>query len=209
MEQAVSRFRRFLESDALFSRAKHFEEICLHGDFSQALFKRASRDAFWCGRDLRKPEKNSTYGVRTLANMMNALQRKWIWLVLLAVFLWLVPKLYTRLISDWSAALNIPNPEPIELSLPPEWSESLEARDLGRSATDETPAPVRHKRNCSLPDFSLRGVVAGKLAMLSVGGQSRTLTVGDSLESFVVHAVGREHIEFTCGDSLLVRKVGE
>ena len=68
---------------------------------------------------------------------------------------------------------------------------------------------VRPKRNCSLPDFSLRGVVAEKLAMVSVDGQSRTLKVGDSLESFAVHAVGREHVELGCGDSLLVRRVGE
>ena len=210
MEQAVSRFRRFLESDALFSRAKHFEEICLQGnfepEFSLSHFKVAARDAFWRGRDLRKPEENSGLA---FANVMNALQQKWVWLVLLAVIALLMPKFYKLLNSDWSKVLNIPNPEPIELSLPPEWGESLEARDSGRGAAEETLAPVRPKRNCSLPEFSLRGVVAEKLAMVSVGGQLRTLAVGDSLESFAVHAVGREHVELGCGDSLLVRRVGE
>ena len=51
--------------------------------------------------------------------------------------------------------------------------------------------------------------MAEKLAMVSVGGQLRTLAVGDSLESFAVHAVGREHVELGCGDSLLVRRVGQ
>lgn len=214
MEQAVSRFRRFLESDALFSRAKHFEEICLQEnlgrEFSLSHFKAAARDAFWRGRDLRKPEEN---GGLALANVMNALQQKWIWLALLAVLALLMPKLYmqlTHLNSDWSAVLNIPNPEPIELSLPPERGESLEARDSGRgSDAVATRTPVWPKRNCALPDFSLRGVVAEKLAMVSVGGQLRTLAVGDSLESFAVHAVGREHVELGCGDSLLVRRVGQ
>ena len=211
MEQAVSRFRRFLESDALFSRAKHFEEICLQEnlgpEFSLSHFKAAARDAFWRGRDLRKPEENSG---QTLANLKEALLQRWIWLVLLAVFTLLAPKLYTLLNSDWSAVLNIPNPEPIELSLPPEWGESLEARDSGRgSDAVATHTPARPKRNCALPDFSLRGVVAEKLAMVSVGGQLRTLAVGDSLESFAVHAVGREHVELGCGDSLLVRRVGQ
>ena len=214
MEQAVSRFRRFLESDALFSRVKHFEEICLQGnfepEFSLSHFKAAARDAFWRGRDLRKPEENSGLA---FANVMNALQQKWIWLALLAVLALLMPKLYTQLThlnSDWNAVLNIPNPEPIELSLPPEWGESLEARDSGRgSDAVATHTPARPKRNCALPDFSLRGVVAEKLAMVSVGGQLRTLAEGDSLESFAVHAVGRERVELGCGDSLLVRRVGQ
>lgn len=209
MEQAVSRFRRFLESDALFSRAKHFDEISLQEklgpEFSLSHFKVAARDAFWRGRDLRKPEEN---GGLALANVMNSLQQKWFWLMFLAVLALLAPKFYKYL--NWNAVLNIPNPEPIELSLPPEWEESLEVRDSGRGAdVVATHMLVRPKRKCSLPDFSLRGVVAEKLAMVSVDGRSRTLKVGDSLESFAVHAVGREHVEFGCGDSLLVRRVGE
>ena len=208
MEQVVSRFRRFLESDALFSRAKHFEEICLQEksgpEFSLLHFKAAARDAFWRGRDLRKPEENCGLA---LANVMNAFQLKWFWFTLFAVLALLVPKFYKYL--NWNAVLNIPNPEPIELSLPPEWGKSLEARDSGRDTAEETLAPMRPKRNCSLPEFSLRGVVAEKLAMVSVGGLSRTLSVGDSLESFAVHAVGREHVELGCGDSLLVRMVGQ
>ena len=213
MELAVSRFRRFLESDALFSRAKHFDEVSLQEkmgpEFSLSHFKAAARDAFWRGRDLRKTDENSG---AALANVMNAFRLKWFWLMFLVMLALLAPKLYkqlTHLNSDWNAVLNIPNPEPIELSLPPEWGESLEARDSGRGAAEESLAPVRPKRNCSLPEFSLRGVVAEKLAMVSVGGQSRTLSVGDSLESFAVHAVGREHVELGCGDSLLVRKVGQ
>ena len=211
MEQAVSRFRRFLESDALFSRAKHFEEICLQGnfepEFSLSHFKVAARDAFWRGRDLRKPEENSGLA---FANLKDALLQRWLWLVLLAIFALLMPKFYKLLNSDWSKVLNIPNPEPIELSLPPEWGESLEARDSGRgSDAVATRTPARPKRNCALPDFSLRGVVAEKLAMVSVGGQLRTLAVGDSLESFAVHAVGREHVELGCCDFLLVRMVGQ
>lgn len=205
LDLALSRFRRFLESDALFSRANHFEEIPLQGNSSPAMFKRASRDPFWRGLDLRKPEEN---GGQVLANVMNAFQLKWFWLMFLAVLALLAPKFYKYL--NWNAVLNIPNPEPIELSLPPEWGESLEARDSGRGADAvATHTLARPKRNCSLPDFSLRGVVAEKLAMVSVGGLSRTLKVGDSLESFAVHAVGREHVELGCGDSLLVRMVGQ
>ena len=214
MEQAVARFRRFLESDALFSRAKKFEEIrlqdCSEQEFSPSFFKVAARDAFWRGRDLQKSELNS----RNSRNLSSFLPQKWMGLALLAFLAMLAPKIYTLLNSSWSVGLKIPNPEPIELTLPPEWYESGEVREPDRSIDSDAPsAQVRLKRNCDLPDFSIKGVVAGKLAMVSVAGESReslrTLAVGDSLDSFAVQAIGREHVEFACGDSLLVRRVGK
>lgn len=193
--RSLERFRRFLKSDALFSRAKNFEEILLQDDFSRVLFKKASRDSFWRGRDLRKSEINAVKSPREFWNGL--LGRKMLWLfvaVAIAVF-W-----NGRNVSDWGGALkNAVAPVSIELSLPPEWDLVEELREN----------PVVVKPKCKLPEFLLKGVVGEKIAMVSVeGSQTHTLALGDSLGLFAVKTIGRDHVELICGDSNIVKKVG-
>ena len=211
LEQALSRFRRFLERDALFSRAKHFEEIPLQGDFSQALFKRAARDSFWRGRDLRKPEVNATKGFAEFASVM--LSRKTFWLAILALAI-LLGKFW-NLGEKWrnDLLLNVADVVPPELSMPeismlenssqevsPEWNAAME---LQKSST-----PRERKPQCIWPEVFLKGVVGEEIAVVAVAGESREISVGDSLGLFEVRAIGRDQIALACGDSSIVKKVG-
>lgn len=209
LDQALSRLRRFLEGDALFSRAKHFEEInLLENDesvFSQALFKRASRDPFWRGRDLRKTEEFSTKGVSEVVGAL--LGRKIFWLTVFALALLLGQ--FLKLGEKWrSDSLSIlKDVVPPELSIPelsfPEISSERNAVENLRQKTTLV------KSSCVLPEFLLKGVVGEKFAMVSVENERpRAFALGDSLGSFEVRAVGREHVKLSCGDSSIVKKVG-
>lgn len=218
MNQALERFRRFLKSDALFSRAKCFEEICLQEksalDLSRVHFRRASRDSFWRGRDLQKPESISMDAAHVAREFAEGLLgHKWGWLLALTVIgvAW-----NWRTDADWNESLkNAVAPNSIELSLPPERTADEELRDL-ISLQEMQGVSVAAVPRCELPDFSLKGVVGEKLAIITLesatralhGEGSRTLVVGDSLGSFTVHAIGRERMEFICGDSSIVKKVG-
>lgn len=204
LEPALSRFRRFLQNDVLFSRADHFDEIRLQGEFGpdvlSAQFKRAARDSFWRRRDLLKIERDETNGLVWWPEMLRFFGRKSFWLMAVVVA-WLFWR-------GEESFLNIENPVPVELSLPPEWTMFDEPREKSSKIYSEKNVA---RPKCKLPEFFLKGVVAEKLAVVmfaSEAGESRALSVGDSLESFALHAVGREDVELVCGDSVVVKKVG-
>ena len=210
MEQAVSRFRRFLESDALFSRAKHFEEINLlenvESDFSLALFKRASRDSFWRGCDLRKPEGNATKDFTAFAGAM--LGRRTFWLVILALVLLLGKywNLGEKLNRD--SLLNLNDVVPPELSMPEISLQEVAAEETSAEKPREISVPRERKQQCVLPELFLKGVVGETFAVVAVAGESREVLTGDSLGPFEVRTVGRDQIVLACGDSSIVKKVG-
>ena len=200
LDLALSRFRRFLESDALFSRANHFEEIPLQGDFSQALFKRASRDSFWRGRDLRKPEVNETKEFAEFASAL--LGHRLFWLAILA-FALLLGKIWNpahpSILKDvMPPELSMPEISLLEVS--PDWNEVMDV--------SESSVPQVRKPQCLLPEIFLKGVVGEELAVIAMAGESKEILVGDSLGSFEVRAIGRDQITLTCGDSSIVKKVG-
>ena len=205
LDLALSRFRRFLEGDALFSRTKHFEEIPLQGDFSQALFKRAARDSFWRGRDLRKVEVNAT---KDLAEFVGAMiGRKTLWFTILATAI-LFGKFWglgEKMKSDSRSAFE--DAVPPELSMP---ELSVIENSLLEASTDWVPdgKPRVRKPRCILPDVFLKGVVGEVIAVVAVAGESREISVGDSLGSFEVRTVGRDQVALACGDSSIVKKVG-
>lgn len=210
LDLALSRFRRFLESDALFSRAKHFEEINLlenvESDFSQALFKRASRDSFWRGCDLRKPEGNATKDFAAFAGAM--LGRRTFWLVILALVL-LLGKFWTlgeKLNRD--SLLNLNDVVPPELSMPEISLLEVAAEETSAEKPREISVPRERKQQCVLPELFLKGVVGETFAVVAVAGESREVSTGDSLGPFEVRAVGRDQIVLACGDSSIVKKVG-
>ena len=206
MEKALPRFRRFLQRDALFSRVGHFEELHLQGesgpDFVRAQFKKASRDSFWRRRDLQRVEMNEKNGLERWPEMLHFLRRKRFWLMAVVLM---------TLLGRWlkeEPFLNAENPVPVELSLPPEWMAPEEPRE---KSSKVVPVKDVALSKCKLPDFFLKGVVAEKLAVVnfaSESGETRALSVGDSLETFVLRTVGREGVKLVCGDSVVEKKVG-
>lgn len=216
LELALSRFRRFLESDALFSRAEHFQEIALQGDFtqgiisqdfsSQALFKRASRDSFWRWHDLRKPEVKATTGFAELVGAILGRKTCWLLILALAMLLGKFGELGAKLKSDLQS--NVADVVPPELSVPeismlevsPDWNAVVEL--------PESSAPRVRKPICLLPEVFLKGVVGEEIAVVAVAGEPKEITAGDSLGSFEVLAIGRDQVALACGDSTVVKKVG-
>ena len=213
LDLALSRFRRFLESDALFSRAKRFEEVPLQGDFSQALFKRAARDSFWRGRDLRKPETPVANGFAELASAMFGRKTFWLVLLALAVLLGKFWDLGEMLKND--LLLNVADVVPPELSVPEISAFENSLQEVSPNAgvesdgsSQEFRAPRERKPQCILPEVFLKGVVGETIAVVTVAGESREISAGDSLGSFEVRSVGRDQIALACGDSSVVKKVG-
>ena len=216
LELALSRFRRFLESDALFSRVEHFQEIALQGDFtqgiisqdfsSQALFKRASRDSFWRWHDLRKPEVKATTGFAELVGAILGRKTCWLLILALAMLLGKFGELGAKLKSDLQS--NEADVVPPELSVPeismlevsPDWNAVVEL--------PESSAPRVRKPICLLPEVFLKGVVGEEIAVVAMAGESKEISAGDSLGLFEVRTVGRDQITLACGDSTVVKKVG-
>lgn len=70
------------------------------------------------------------------------------------------------------------------------------------SLVDSTPL----RPACDLPTFKLKGVVAGKLFMAE-GLATSTFVVGDSVGSWRVADVNRDHVRLVCGDSVAKKDV--
>ena len=206
LEQILSRFRRFLESDALFSRAKHFEEIALQGEFSQALFKRASRDSFWRWHDLRKPEVNAAKGSAEFVSAIFGCKTCWLLILALALLLGKFGELDAKLKSDLRP--NVADVLPPELSMPEISLLEVSAEENLLENLRQFSLPRERKRPCILPEIILKGVVGEMFAVVTVAGVSKEISAGDSLGLFEVRTVGRDQITLACGDSTIVKKVG-
>ncbi len=216
LELALSRFRRFLESDALFSRAEHFQEIALQGDItqgiisqdfsSQALFKRASRDSFWRWHDLRKPEVKATTGFAELVGAILGRKTCWLLILALAMLLGKFGELGAKLKSDLLP--NVADVVPPELSVPEISLLEVSAEENLLENLRQFSLPRERKRPCILPEIILKGVVGEEIAVVAVAGEPKEITAGDSLGSFEVLAIGRDQVALACGDSTVVKKVG-
>jgi hypothetical protein len=215
LELALSRFRRFLESDALFSRVEHFQEIALQGDFtqgiisqdfsSQALFKRASRDSFWRWHDLRKPEVKAT-GFAELVGAILGRKTCWLLILALAMLLGKFGELGAKLKSDLQS--NVADVVPPELSVPEISMLEVSAEENLLENLRQFSLSRERKRPCILPEIILKGVVGEMFAVVTVAGEPKEISAGDSLGLFEVRTVGRDQITLACGDSTVVKKVG-
>jgi hypothetical protein len=216
LELALSRFRRFLESDALFSRVEHFQEIALQGDFtqgiisqdfsSQALFKRASRDSFWRWHDLRKPEVKATTGFAELVGAILGRKTCWLLILALAMLLGKFGELGAKLKSDLQS--NVADVVPPELSVPEISMLEVSAEENLLENLRQFSLSRERKRPCILPEIILKGVVGEMFAVVTVAGEPKEISAGDSLGLFEVRTVGRDQITLACGDSTVVKKVG-
>ena len=200
----LERIRIFLKHDSLFSRAESFSEICLRGSFEDRLFKVASKDPFWRKINLRKEKRESGNGRGPCLRKNIYRGSALISVALLGLLLygWWQP-------ADRECA-NCIDAQPVELTPPPEWFEVIEMKELVKGENGGAPVAP-----CVLPEFRVNGLVAGKVAMLSLPesgltpGKTSVLAVGGSLGDFKVVSVGRDRVTLQCRDSVVQKGVGE
>ena len=212
--ERVQRFKEFLKADELFASAGAFREAFVCGDNvpdSKILFQIGAKDSFW--RDLDLDESES---------MKPCEKRRWTVCALMLLTLgfsfaffsddsWVMRNV-RELCGD---AVPVKDVAPVELSLPAErdleklaWAEGH--RDLlpakwthGREGFvhDETFGNQRRlRRACDSLDCKLLGIVGGRVALMkTASGETKTLSVGDSLLKYRVKEIGRNEIVLRCG----------
>ncbi|MDD5941699.1 hypothetical protein [Fibrobacter sp.] len=104
---------------------------------------------------------------------------------------------------------NFVEAAPVELLPAPEMPKSMEPIEKGSVEKAFVVESIAARKKCSLPGFRLNGVVGEKLAMFTVATESRVVSPGDSLGDFAVENIGRAGVRLVCGDSVVVRGVGD
>lgn len=210
--ERVLRFKEFLNADELFASAGAFGEAFFCGDNvsdMETLFQIGAKDSFW--RDLDLDESES---------MKPCEKRRWTVCALMLLTLGLSFALFSddswvmrnvrELCGDAVPAKDV---APVELSLPAEyvleklaWAEGH--RDLlpakwtqGRDGFAEGSFGMRRSRwACDSLDCKLLGIVGGRVALMkTAAGETKTLSVGDSLLKYRVKEIGRNEIVLRCG----------
>lgn len=218
VENRLERFRKFLNTDALFSRVEKFAEVGMDEDrldvrggvCERRLFKKAVKDSFWKNIDLRKvgkefvlaeglPHKMGLYGGLLLAVVS---------LVLVGFGMDVVLKIMMNFGTDYVNEKMV-DAIPVELDVP-ELVEILEERNV--SFREEVPKPRKEisyeesRPTCILPEVHLKGIVGEKLfvAIVDIAEPAKTFFVGDSLGNFMVQEIERTQVQLVCGDSSAV-----
>ena len=209
--ERVRRFKEFLKADELFASAGAFGEAFVCGDNvpdSKILFQIGAKDSFW--RDLDLDESES---------MKPCEKRRWTVCALMLLTLGLSFAFFSddswvmRNVRELCDAVPAKEVAPVELSLPAErdleklaWAEGH--RDLlpakwtqGRDGSADGSFGVRHSRwACDSLDYKLLGIVGGRVALMkTAAGETKTLSVGDSLLKYRVKEIGRNEIVLRCG----------
>ena len=209
--ERVQRFKEFLKADELFASAGAFGEAFVCGDNvpdTKILFQIGANDSFW--RDLDLDESES---------MKPCEKRRWTVCALMLLTLGLSFAFFSddswvmRNLRELCDAVPAKEVAPVELSLPAErdleklaWAEGH--RDLlpakwtqGRDGSAEGSFGVRRSRwACDSLDCKLLGIVGGRVALMkTAAGETKTLSVGDSLLKYRVKEIGRNEIVLRCG----------
>lgn len=199
MEAYLCRFRCFLKTDVLFSRVGRFAEIELPSRFERRNFKKSARNTFWREVNLQGVRRNFHLEIP--------------WKMLGTVSLLCLALLYEfGVVYSGKGALSCENcveAAPVELLPAPEMPKSMEPIEKGSVEKVLVGESVATRKKCSLPGFRLNGVVGEKLAMFTVATESRVVSLGDSLGDFAVDAITRAGVRLVCGDSVVVRGVGD
>lgn len=199
--ERVARFKEFLKADELFAKMNDVGEFGEDSPKMDELFQVAVRDPFWCGKDLDECD-----------SMKSCEQRRWVMsAVALLVFCTCVfamcggsLDLYAKFFDD-DLRNSFVDVAPVELSQPA-------ARDLEMLAWAEghrglLPAKwtigragLSSRGACDSSEFSLLGIVGGRVALVKTSaGETRTLSVGDSLSRYRVKRIGMNDVVMRCG----------
>lgn len=212
--ERVRRFKEFLKADELFASAGAFGEVFVCGDNvsdMEILFQIAAKDSFW--RDLDLDESES---------MKPCEKRRWTMCALMLLTLGVSFAFFSddswvmRNVREWCGdVVPVKDVAPVELSLPAE--RDLEKLAWAEGHRDLLPAKWTHGREgfvhdetsrkqqtlhcaCDSLDFKLLGIVGGRVALMkTAAGETKTLSVGDSLLKYCVKEIGRNEIVLRCG----------
>ena len=219
--ERIERFKEFLKADELFAKMNDVGEfvVCCENvgavdelPHMDELFQVAACDPFWCGKDLDACD-----------SMKPCERRRWtMGAVALLAFCACVfamcggslNLLYAKFFDGGQLDLFV-DAAPVELSQPAArdlemlaWAEGhrdlLPAKwTLGRAdfADGVASGNRRISRNdCDSSEFSLLGIVGGRVALVKTSaGETKTLSVGDSLSRYRVKQIGMSDVVMRCG----------
>lgn len=197
--ERVARFKEFLKADELFAKMNDmgtFDEVSPNMD---GLFLEAARDPFWLCKDLDECD-----------SMKSCEQRRWMIriaaLLVLCVGIWAI---------DDGQLDSFVDVAPVELSQPAArdlemlaWAEGhrdlLPAKwTLGRENFADGVASENRwisRKVCDSSEFRLLGIVGGRVALVKTSaGETKTLSVGDSLSRYRVKQIGMNDVVMRCG----------
>ena len=200
--ERVARFKEFLKADELFAKMNGVGEFGEGSPKVDELFQVAVRDPFWRGKDLDECD-----------SMKPCELRRWIMsAVALLVFCACVfamcggsLNLLCAKFFDDEFHNSFVYVAPVELSQPAArdlemlaWAEGH--RDLLPAKWTLGRAGLSSRGACDSSEFSLLGIVGGRVALVKTSaGETKTLSVGDSLSRYRVKRIGMNDVVMRCG----------
>lgn len=200
--ERVARFKEFLKADELFAKMNDVGEFGEGSPKVDELFQVAARDPFWRGKDLDVCD-----------SMKPCERRRWIMsavalLVCCACVFAMCGGSLNLLCAkffDDELRNSFVDVAPVELSQPAArdlemlaWAEGhrglLPAKwTLGRAGLSSRGA-------CDSSEINLLGIVGGRVALVKTSaGETKTLSVGDSLSRYRVKRIGMNDVVMRCG----------
>lgn len=210
--ERVARFKEFLNADELFAKMNGVGEFGEGSPKVDELFQVAARDPFWCSKDLDACDSMKPCERRRWT--MGAVALFAFCACVLAMYGGSLNLLYAKFFDNELFDLIV-DAAPVELSQPAArdlemlaWAEGhrdlLPAKwTLGRAGFVDGVASRSWRTSrgtCDSSEFSLLGIVGGRVALVKTSaGETKTLSVGDSLSRYRVKRIGMNDVVMRCG----------
>ena len=200
--ERVARFKEFLKADELFAKMNDVGEFGEGSPKVDELFQVAVRDPFWRGKDLDECDSMKPCELRRW--VMNSVALLVFCASVFAMCGGSLNLLCAKFFDD-EFHNSFVNVAPVELSQPAArdlemlaWAEGH--RDLLPAKWTLGRAGLSSRGACDSSEFSLLGIVGGRVALVKTSaGETKTLSVGDSLSRYRVKRIGMNDVVMRCG----------